>query len=362
MGIYFLLFAEIAGLSLIYRNVKIEKKQFDKVFSVIFFISLLLIIGLRHPSMGHDLRYGSFNGYLGSFDIIGNMSWQSVWKIEVFLNYEKGFIVFCKIVSSIWHNTQFFLFVSAFLTLFPVFLFIYKKSEDVRLSSIIYMGVPAFLITYSGVRQGIAIGICFLALLFLQAKRKKTSAILFILLVLLASTFHTSAILFLLALPLYYLKGTKEARWISVCFLPIIYVFRYQLFYVLSKIFKEEATTTDTGSFTLLLVFVGIYIVCIIFSNTDDREYNWYMNMFYVACVCQIFSGIYDTAMRLGYYFMIFLALLLPKLIAHMKNKNDKILFNLGVAVAFGAFALYSIYKTPWAMAYPHHFFWEVFL
>ena len=358
MGVYFLLFAEIASIRLFFYNERTDRKKFNKLFTIVFFISLLLLIGFRHPSMGHDLRYGSSNGYLGSFDIIGSMSWPEVLRIKIFLNYERGFIIFCKLISFICHNTQFFLFISAFLSLFPIFLFIYKKSENVIMSSVIYMGVPAFLIIYSGIRQGIAIGLCFFALLFLKEKNGKWNIIGFILIVLLAGTFHSSAFMFLIALPLYYLRLNKTARWLSVCLLPVIYIVRYQLFYLLSKIFKDEAVAEDNGSVTLLLVFIGIYMICILFSTSDDREFSWYMNMFYIACVCQIFGGVYGTAMRLGYYFMIFLALLLPKLITQLKDKNDKLIFKMGITVAFGAFALYSIYTTTWAMAYPYSFFW----
>lgn len=362
MTVYFLFYVAVIGVYLMLNTVSKDKEKVNKIICIISFSLLVLIIGLRHPSMGIDLKYGMTHGYLGSFDIIGAMSWSSVLKIEKFLNYERGFVIFCKLVASIWYDQQFFLFISAFSSLFPLFLFIYKKSENALMSMTIYMGVPAFLIIYSGIRQGIAIGLCFLALLFIKEKKNKIkNIVVFILIVLLATTFHSSAIVFLLTLPLYYLNLGKTSRWLTVVILPFIYICRFWIFNILSKIFKDDAVVEDTGAITLLLVFVGIYIICILFSSTDDKEYNWYMNMFYVACVCQVFSGVYNTAMRIGYYFMIFLVVLLPKLVSQLKY-NDRFIFRIGVKLAFGTFALYSIYNSTWAMAYPYHFFWESIL
>ncbi len=360
MTVYFLFYAAVIGVSLMLNTVSKNKEKVNKIICIISFSLLVLIIGLRHPSMGNDLKYGMTHGYLGSFDIIGAMSWSSVLKIEKFLNYERGFVIFCKLVASIWYDQQFFLFVSAFISLFPIFLFAYKKSENIFMSLFIYTGVPAFLIIYSGIRQGIAIGLCFLALLFLKEEKNKVKDIVcFIIIVLLASTFHSSATVFILALPLYYLNLGKTSRWVSVAILFLIYICRLWIFNILSKIFKDDAVVEDTGAITLLLVFVGIYIICIMFSGTYDKEYNWYMNMFYIACVCQVFSGVYNTAMRIGYYFMIFLVVLLPKLVSQLKYNNDRFIFRIGVKLAFGTFALYCIYNSTWAMAYPYHFFWE---
>ena len=361
MTIYLIFFALLALMAVLFYYPKSNKKQFNKLFTLIIFVSLLLIVGLRHPSMGNDLKYGESYGYLGSFDIIADMSWTEVFSLDSFLNYETGFIFYCKIVSSIWNNQQFFLFITAFLSNFPIFLAIYKKSENAIMSSVIYMGIPAYFMIYSGLRQSLAIGICFFAMLLLMKEKKKFYIYaLFVLIVLFATTFHSSAIVFLVALPLYFIKLNKVARWISVGVLPVIYIGRYWLFSMLSRLFSNDAVAEETGALTLLLVFVGIYVFCIIFENNNGKEYNWFMNLFYVACVCQVFGSVYNTAMRIGYYFMVALVLLLPKLISNMKVKNNALFANIGVNLAFAGYALYSIYTSTWAMAYPHHFFWEI--
>lgn len=354
MTIYILL--EIAILFMLCLHYRIKsKEQVNKISTVIIFIMLVLIIGLRHPSMGHDLRYGESNGYLGSFNIIANMSWSKVFSLQSFLNYEYGFILYCKLVGAIWNNQQFFIFVSAFLSLLPVFVVIYKKSTNSIMSSLIYLGLPAFLMVYSGIRQALAIGFGCLAIDLVQRKK----LIRFILLVTALCFIHYSAFTLFIAYPIYYLKISKKTRWIMLLVIPVVYVLRYQLFDLFSKLFKEDATTYETGAYTLLLVFCAIYVFCIVFCKDGDLEQNGYMNLFFLACIFQTFGPIYDLAMREGYYFMIILVVLLPSVISNMKMKTNNVIAGIAVSASFAIYALYAIYSSTWAMAYPHYFFWE---
>ena len=355
MTIYILLeIAILFMLCLHYR--KKSKEQVNKISTVIIFIMLVLIIGLRHPSMGHDLRYGESNGYLGSFNIIANMSWSKVFSLQSFLNYEYGFILYCKLVGAIWNNQQFFIFVSAFLSLLPVFVVIYKKSTNSIMSSLIYLGLPAFLMVYSGIRQALAIGLCCLAIDLIQRKK----LIRFILLVLVTCFIHYSAFIFFIAYPLYYIKISKQTRWITLLIIPVVYLFRYQFFDLFSKLFRENATANETGAYTLLLVFCAIYVFCIVFCKDGDAEQNGYMNLFFLACMFQTFGPIYNLAMREGYYFMIILVVLLPSVISNMKIKTNNVIAGIATSASFALYALYAIYNSTWAMAYPYHFFWEI--
>ena len=354
MGIYIALELAILFMMCFYYRIT-NKEQINRISTVLIFIMLVLIIGLRHPSMGHDLRYGESNGYLGSFNIIANMSWSNIFSVQSFLNYEYGFILYCKLVATIWNNQQFFIFVSAFLSLLPIFIVIYKKSTNSIMSSLIYLGLPAFLMVYSGIRQALAIGLGCLAIDLVQRKK----LIRFILLVTALCFIHYSAFILFIAYPIYYLKISKKTRWITLLVIPVVYVLRYQLFDLFSKLFKEDATAYETGAYTLLLVFCAIYVFCIVFCKDGDLEQNGYMNLFFLACIFQTFGPIHNLAMREGYYFMIILVLLLPSVISNMKIKTNNVIAGLSVSTAFAVYALYAISSSTWAMAYPHYFFWE---
>lgn len=326
------------------------------ILSIVGFTAILILVAFRHPSMGNDLGYYKAEGYLTSFDFISTLSWRQVLDINAFLNYEKGYILFNKLVGVLGNgNRQMLLVMSATVSILPVAYITNKKSKNIFMSLIIYLGVPTFLLLYSGLRQSIAIAICFLSIDFIQKKQLKK----FVLTIAVATLFHYSSFVFLFAYVLYYIKIGKQFRWLSVIILPIIFIFRYPLFQVLSKIFQENARPDDNGSITLMLLFSLIYVFCICFQKKSETH-NGYLNLFYIACVCQIFGNIFNTALRVGYYFVIVLVLLLPDICESMVLEQNKRIMNYLIPLGFILFGLYNILNNSWAMAYPYYWFWEI--
>lgn len=338
-------------------NAREKKNNFIAFYGFAF---LFILFALRHPSMGNDLHYLDQNGYLGSFDILNNYSWKYVFQLKKFLNYEKGYIILNKLIGSIWNNEQFFLGVIALISLFPIYMFIKNNSMDTGLSYIVFFGIPVFLMYYSGLRQIIAIGICLYSIECI----KKKKPMWFILLVLFATLFHSSAWVFLIAYPLFNCKPTIKMRWVSVAILGIVYISRYQLFAVLAKFFKDNAEVQDTGAITLYIVFILIYIVCFTLSNKSEKyrgelHIDGYLNLFFIACVVQSFSGVSDLAMRVGYYFAIILIVLLPNVIEVVSLRSNKILISFTIVLCFSLYGLYALKNTFWADAVPYYFFWQ---
>ena len=354
MAIYIGSYALMGIVGIIIPKIIINKKMQRVFFAWFGGILLFLLFAFRHQSMGIDLGYKKDIGYLASFDKISTFSWKQTWNVKVY-HYERGYIIFNKVVSAVWNNRQFFLAVVAGVSIYPIAFVFYKKAQEPLFSWCIYMGLPALLILFSGLRQGIAIGWCFFSILFIQERKP----IKFFITVLLCSSFHSSAIIFLIAYPLYHMKTNKDWYILGLCILPIIFIFRYQLFSVLSKIFKEEAIPNDTCALGLMLVFVGIYIFCFLFGK-KSKEFNGLLNLFYIACVCQLFAGIYNTAMRVGYYFTLPLTLVIPRAVENMQwNFKEKAMIKILINFAFVLFGLNSLYSSGWACAYPYSFFWQ---
>ena len=357
MLIYFLGYAVLFVFAFMARPLKRkDESKYNKVLFIVSSIVIVLILGLRHQSMGVDLRYQSYNGYLGAFDSITSCPWSIIWNIDV-LNYERGYIIYNKLVGFLGADRQIFLFVTAAVSIVPIMYYLSKNSKNMLLSIIIYLGLPVFLMCFSGLRQSIAIGITSLSMIYI----KKKSLMKFVLLVLLASTFHFTAIVFLVAYPMYYIKISDKWDVISIISIPVVYSLRLSLFNILSRLFKDDAKTTDTGAFTLFIIFVLIYVAMLIFNKKRNRL-GGYINIFYLACLCQAFSGVYYTAMRIGYYFMIALAVGLPEILQDMKSEIDddrtyRIAYGI-VMMLFIVYGLYAIRTSNWAMAYPYKFFW----
>lgn len=355
MVVYFTIYVIMGFLPVLINAFTNKKQKKNSIYIWVSFLCVFFVLALRHQSMGIDLGYKNTSGYLPNFDKISKFTWEEAFTVNV-LKYERGYILLNKLISSIWNDRQFFIAVCTFISVFPIAYVIYKKSDDVIFSFIIYMGLPVFLMLFSGIRQSIALGLCFLSFLYIEDKKP----IKFIITVLISSLFHGTAIVFLIAYPLYYLKFNQTGRILSVVVFPVIYFFRYQLFNVLSKLFKEDALPDDNGALTLLLIFCLIYIFCFIFAK-KGKQVNGVLNLFFIACCCQIFANIYSIAMRVGYYFMLSATLLIPRTLNEVKdNTSLKLVVKAIVVTAFIVFGLFSLYNSDWALAYPYHWFWEI--
>lgn len=351
MAPYILLYSIILLFPLTNRFFR-SKERFKSVYCAVIFITVLVILGLRHTSMGIDLP-----GYLKSFHRLTEYSWQEIFSLKSYLNYEKGYVIFNKVAGLLtFENEQLFLFICAAISTIPVWYIIRKKSDDILLSSIIYLGLPIFILQFSGLRQSIALGLCFLSIEFIEQKK----LVRFLCMILLACCFHTTAVIFILAYFVYHIRISDKVRWLSILLFPIVYVIRVPLFLLLSLIFKDNAVITQTNAITMMLVFFMIYIFIIVLCHGNWNEHtNGYMNIFFCACLCMIFSGVYSTSIRIGYYFSFALVLLLPLALRQMTDRRWAFIFRCVVIVCFIWFAFDSITDTYWAMAYPYHVFWE---
>lgn len=351
--IYLFLFLADTLCVMVFKN---DKEKQKKMYCFIAFMLIFLLFALRHQSMGIDLGYfGHKMGYLSSFDELNTYSWKEIFEMESWLNYEKGYIVLNKLIGSIYNNRQFFLGAIAFISLVPVFLYIRKKSTLPFLSVVIYMGLPVFMMQFSGLRQNIAIAITVFSMRYVEEKK----IIPFILAIWIATFFHKTAIIFLVAYPMYYIRLNDLWKLLCTLFIPFVYFLRQPLFEILSRLFKEEAAVKDTGALTLFLVFIAVYIYLIFFNKKSDKNQNGMINLFYLACLCQAFGGVYDTAMRVGYYFMPYLAIAIPNTITKNKDRQEYQTNYILVLLAFVAYGLYAIRTSTWEMAYPYYFFWE---
>lgn len=336
-----------------------NRKSKKKYYCIIWASTWIILLGLRHPSMGVDLQYGSTLGYLGQFQIIRNLNWKQILNWSG--HYEMGYVIFNKLLGYLSDNYQILLMMSAVISIGITARWIYINSDYPVLSSVIYLGLPCFMMNFSGIRQMIAITITLHAYEMIRKRNFRY----FLLFVFLAWTFHRSAWIFVIAYPLYWIKMGKKMRTVSIAIPLITYVFRYPLFQMLSRLFKEDAQMDYNNAITLFLVFWAVYAFTVLFSKENGRDENGWRNLFLLACVCQSFAGVYSTAMRIGYYFMPYIAVLLPKIIANTKlehgnyKRESELIMYLMIFVCFMAFGLHSIANGSWAMSNPHMFFWQ---
>lgn len=353
MTIYYLLFFSFAYFYVVFGKIAVFNSG-NLIRACLYGFLVFSVIAFRHPSMGVDLGYEESIGYLHSFQYLSSLTLSDLILLPSYLNYESGYLAFNWALGRIGDNYQILLVASALFSIVPVAILFYRESVSLELSYIIYLSLQSFLICFSGLRQGISVGICMIAFIFIKKRKWWT----FVLLVLLAASFHYSSFLFLIAYPLYYLKISKRNRWYSVLVLFIVYLFKTPLFMLLSKLLKTNAVIEDTGAVTFFIVFSLVYIFCFLFANENEKN-NGLLNLIFGACFCLAFTGVFSIAMRVGYSFMNMLPLILPIALHDMNNRNLKLASQIVVVTAFILFALNGLYSTSWTMSYPYKFFWE---
>lgn len=343
-----------------------QKETIRKIQNRICFVAVFILLACRHQSMGIDLHWKATRediGYLPYFDWAVKTLYKSFGEYlrsSSVYSYEVGFRIYVRLIARITSSRQLFMAITAFISLFPIAVLFEKKSREPVFSWVIYLSLSPFLLLYSGLRQGIAIGIA--ALMFLLAEKKR--CIQFLLAGMLAFSLHESAVLLVLIYPLMHLRAGKTLRAISVVALAVLFVFIRRIVAFMVEVFPQYAYMfrgEETGAYRFFIVLVIIYVICAMGTDGGELQ-NAYMNLLYLACVFQLFGVVSNVAPRAGFYFMNALCILLPDVTERIKVKDNSALLRLGTAVCFALWGLYSIYDTGWAMAYPYYWFWEPFV
>jgi len=333
---------------------RISYKQKNEIALVSFFVLLTILVMLRHESIGNDTDV-----YLRYF----NMYSKTDWSVLRNVNIEFGYSVFNKLISLFVSSPQLFLAITAIIPSVMIYPTYKRLCMDSSLTIVIFCTLSTFVMMFSGIRQVFAIGIGFIAYHFTRNKK----IIPFVLCVLLAMAFHVSAFMLLFMYPLYHARITK--KWLLVIgpVLTFIFLFNETIFSFLGRILERytnyDATIEHTGAYTMLFLFAIFTIFAFLIPEESrlDSETIGLRNFLLMALVVQMYAPLHMTASRMNYYYIIFLPLLLPKIIACRSIRWNKVaVFSRHVMVVF--FLLYFFvyaYRGGGLHVFPYHFFWE---
>lgn len=336
----------------------VHNEKLNKATVNAFFIIWFILLALRSFEMGADtlsyrdhyysssyLSFGEIFGYIFSGDI------------------EFGFIFLAKIFNLFSADFRvFMIFLSAvFLFLLWKLYHAYANSFS-YISIVIYLCLGLFSMSFSGLRQLVAIGLAIPAFQFTKDRKIWR----FLLMVLLAFLFHRSAFILLLMYPVYHLKFKK---WYYVLFvlppIALIYIFRVAIFNFLMRFISDfyNAQLDYNGAisiFALLLLFV---LFAFILPDSKQLDYDTIglRNLLVLSVFIQPFAGIYSLAMRMNYYFLIFVPLLIPKVIQHSSTKfrHITVIAIIIMTVYFTGYYFYNAYTgADILQIYPYIPFW----
>lgn len=320
----------------------------------LFFLWLLIMLMLRDTECGIDLK----NYELFFKDAIRH-------PFENRYDHEWGYHVLESVIGLFTDNFQVFLTIDAILCICPL-LWMYKKEVEIPYLSIILFAVIApFSMYFSGLRQATAMAFAVPAYYYTKEKRIWR----FVLTVFAACLFHKSALILVAMYPAYHIKLTKKSlSWIVPLFLVVL-VFNQQIFSVLMRFLGEKynerySATGSTGAYAILilLVILGVYAFALTKETDLEKDVMGLRNILLLAVFLQSFALIHSIAMRMNYYFLPFVPLLIPKIANRSTTKNRKIakLSVMVMCVGLTVLYFYKAYTDADILnIYPYIPFWE---
>ena len=296
----------------------------------VFMLIFLLLLSLRGLKCGNDTIQ-----YLRLFKQYSSKTIEQLFSDET---HELGYKILNNIVGSMTNNYQYLLAVTSLLCVCPLWYFYKKESEIPVLSIALFLSVAPFSMYFSGIRQAIAMSLgifCWYA-----AKNKKF--VLFLCTVGLAMLFHTSSFVLVVLYPLYHAKITKKWLWFVLPAMAAVYILKDDIFdFVLELMWKDYEVTSETGAFMILLLLVifAIYSYIMVEDSALDQDTIAMRNILLLSVVLQMFAMLHPLSMRMNYYFLIYVPILIPKIAKQCKKQ----FVNLS-AISVTVMTLYFLY------------------
>ena len=327
---------------------------------LIFFICFLLMLALRHESIGRDL-----DAYKTYFEMYARLSYSKypVFSEEWLFKWTNVFI------SSITKDYQIFLAIVAGITILPIAYTYCRQKNHSYVQMIIFVNMSTFVMLFSGLRQSLAIAMAMIAYQFV----KKKKLIWFLVFAYLALAMHHSGFMVFLMYPMYHAKLKKQHLIFVAPIIALIFIFKAKIFAFLNEILSENSDKygseiRDTGAYMSLALFAIITIFIYVVSSDEkmDKEAFGLRNFLVLTVALQCFASLHPLSMRLNYYYIIFIPMAVGRCLNFKKEKYKEIAYfgEIVLCIFFTVFFIwetYNSYKSGVSAldTIPYRFFWE---
>lgn len=267
-----------------------------------------LFEGLRDDVVGKDmLGYGgNWFFYMDEREDVLNM-------LEFSETPEYAYHLLIYVCKWISQDIHLFMTACALIKMSAVTLFVYRMRE--QLSSLLFLFSYYcffYVISFSMMRQGIAVAICIYSLAYFT----RNEIWRFFFMVVIAYFFHNSAVLMLLLIPLYYIRNMSCKYVIILGSIAIVYFF-VEFFFelvLMTSLFKSEIADLyiDSGVPSAKTnLFISSVYLCYgayqYFFEDEEANENTYM-LIATSALTLLFlllSSYIEVAFRMSYYMYI---------------------------------------------------------
>lgn len=327
----------------------------------LFFLLYLMLLICRHESIGRDLA-----NYRYYFDMYATQSFSYLYEIDVEILY----YLLNWVIGRFTRNYQVFMAIVAIITVLPIAKIYSEDKQYGFLKIVLFMNMSIFVMMFSGLRQSLAMAFGLIAYSFVRKKKP----FWFLVFALLAWGFHHTGFMILLYYPLYYLKLNKNQLWFVIPVIGLVFAFNKQIFGLAADLMfsimgeKYNVEVEETGAYLMIVLFVLFAIAAYFFPDEQkvDAEMSGLRNFLLMAVLLQCFAPVHALSMRMNYYFIIFVPIIVPKIFKYAKD-NIKDVAKIARCVIVGFFVVYYLYTTYVSCqtgesalnTYPYVPFWE---
>ena len=319
---------------------KTPEVLYNSLIVPVFFLLFFLVLSLRHETIGNDLA-----NYRDFFMTYSAIDFDDTWKMDMDILY----VMLNWVIGQFTDNYQIFLTIVAAITVLPIAKVYSEDKQYGFLKIVLFMNMSVFVMTFSGLRQSIAMSIGLIAYEFV----KKKKLFWFLVFALIAWGFHHTGFMILIYYPLYYLKLNKNKLWFIIPSIVTVFVFNKQIFTWATELMftlmgdKYEAEVESTGAYLMIVLFALFVVAAYFFPDEEkmDAEAKGLRNFLLMTLLLQCFAPVHALSMRMNYYFIIFVPIIVPKIFKYSKD-NIKDVAKLAKSVIVGFFVVYYLYTT----------------
>lgn len=302
-----------------------------KALCTLYAVQWILISGLRDYSVGAD----TYDYKIYGFDVIYRTSFSQIFQnIGEYLRgaegiKDPGYPLFEKICQIfIGNNYTLFLIIIACIFTIPMAVWIYRHSENVCFSFMIYSTLFYSFFAITGHRQTIATGL----VIFLGYECMKKNKLLPLLLLHTVAFFiHKSSICFLVLYFAKYVKVNKIFWTVSSACILLSFAFRNQLMKLLGSMMNYDQYTEqyeNAGAYTFTAIILVLFLGCMLLYSRipQDEDLHYSTVALALALIFVPLTFVNPSAMRVVQYFSVFIMLLVPKLIKAFNAQSQPII------------------------------------
>lgn len=363
-----------------------NNKKITNLYLFIIFFTMLVIVGLRHFSLGN---YDTELIYVPKIERFMNLSFSEI--IEIQGSKDLLFWLVVRFINLFTESTHVVIFVLAIPFLLSAILYVKKYSKKMWLSFALFLGLGYFEMSFYILRQVVAMSLILLSYQYLIKRNLK----MFVLVVLCAGLFHQTAIIFLIVYPIVNIKFSTKHFILILVGLGLSTVSQISIMQRIVNILNlfisdtsryDLYLTRDSGlnytGFVIQLCVLLCVLICLAMLKQielwsgkrgklknwgitiknenligiENRELNSQLNLLCISLFFMALSPVIGEFWRVASYFGIFSINLLPNIISRFKYKSNRITFS---AIVGASYCLYFLFfRLENAHMLPYKFFW----